>query len=201
MVTPAICVFTIARAARIFFFNKKNVNKKFCSARGGFENLTFLASAMGRCFCTARCFSKGSASSWQRHVLRSACLLPSTVVCMHCMHCTENYGMCKRWEFLFPFFFLHCHFQARNKSLETIRPRLAGPPFLNACAHSIWPWCWCTVVGTCGHTNAFHFIQGATGASWAPRHLRKIERILLRYEHRFGVRDYSPPEKKRALMY
>ena len=108
MVTPAICVFTIARAARIFSFNKKNVNKKFRSARGGFENLTFLASAMGRCFCTARCFSKGSASSWQRHVLRSACLFPSTVVCMHSMHCTENYGMCKRGEFSFPSFFLHC---------------------------------------------------------------------------------------------
>ena len=75
IVTPAICVFTIARAARILFFNKKNVNNKFRSARGGFEFLPFFASAMGRCFCMARCFSKGSASAWQRHVLRSACLL------------------------------------------------------------------------------------------------------------------------------
>ena len=70
------CVFTIARAARILFFNKKNVNKKFRSARGDFHLLTFFASAMGRCFCMARCFSKGgAASSWQVHGLRSACLL------------------------------------------------------------------------------------------------------------------------------
>ena len=73
--TPAICVFTIARAAHILFFEKNNVNKKIRSARGGFEFLPFFASAMGRCFCMARCFSKGSASAWQRHVLRSACLL------------------------------------------------------------------------------------------------------------------------------
>ena len=103
--TAMRCVFTIARAARIFFFNKKNVNEKFRSARGDFHLLTFFASAMGRCFCMARCFSNGSASSRQRHVLRSACLLPSTVVCMHSTHCTENYGMCKRWEFSFPSFF------------------------------------------------------------------------------------------------
>ena len=32
--------------------------------------MAFLAPAMGRCFCMARCFSRGSPSSWRRLVLR-----------------------------------------------------------------------------------------------------------------------------------